>query len=475
MGLIRAALDAASSVLADQWLEYFYCDTLSNDVLVVKGQKTVTEGRNSNTKGTNNIITNGSGIVVNEGQCMIIVEEGMIVEFCAEPGKFTYNASTEPSLFSGGLGEGIKSTFRAIGRRFTYGGNTGKDQRVYYFNIKEIMSNLFGTANPIPFRVVDNNIGLDVDITVRCNGEYSFRLVDPLLFYKNVCGNVTEQYTRSQMASQMKAELMNALQPAFAKISAMGVRYSAIPAHNMEVTKALNEVLTEQWRELRGIEIVTININSIKASEEDEEMIKELQRTAVLRNPGMAAASMISAQTDSMRMGAEAMKAAASNTSTGPMMAFAGMNMANMASNANMANFGGGMPNAQQLFQIDAQNQANMQAQNQAAMQQAAQNQAAAQAQAGASVLGWSCSCGKTDNRGKFCAECGAPKPQEAGWTCSCGTVNQGKFCMECGNKKPEGAPLYKCDKCGWEPEDPAHPPKFCPECGDIFDDNDKQ
>ncbi len=473
MGLIRAALDAAGSVMADQWLEYFYCDTMSNDVLVKKGQKTVNEGRNSNRKGSDNIITNGSGIVVNEGQCMMIVEEGMVVEVCAEPGKFTYDMSSEPSLFYGGLGEGIKNTFSAIGRRFIHGGNTGKDQRVYYFNIKENMSNLFGTANPIPFRVVDNNIGLDVDITVRCNGEYSFKLVDPLLFYKNVCGNVQEEYTRSQIVGQMKAELMNALQPAFAKISALGVRYSAIPAHNMEVTDALNEVLSAKWRELRGIEMVSISINSIKASEEDEEMIKELQRTAVLRNPGMAAATMVSAQTDSMRMGAEAMKAAASNTATGPMLAFAGMNMASMSSNANMQNFGGGMMNAQQLFQMDAQNQANMQAQaqNAAQMQAQAQQKAAAQAP----VLGWSCSCGKTDNRGKFCAECGTPKPQEAGWTCGCGTVNQGKFCMECGSKKPEGAPIYKCDKCGWEPEDPAHPPKFCPECGDIFDDNDKQ
>ncbi len=453
MGLIKALKDSVSTLMADQWREYFYCDTLSNDVLVVKGQKKVTSGRNSNTKGIDNIITNGSIIAVNEGQCMIIVDQGEIVEFCADAGEFVYDASAEPSLFYGSLGENVKNTFGTIGKRFTFGGNTAKDQRVYYFNIKEIMSNLFGTANPIPFRVVDQNIGLDVDIAIRCNGEYSFKITDPLLFYKNVCGNVTESYTRSQMSSQMKAELMNALQPAFAKISAMGVRYSAIPAHSLELSRALNEELSDLWSGLRGIEIVTLNINSVKASEEDEAMIKELQKTAVLRNAGMAAATMTQAQ-------AEAMKMAASNTSTGPMMAFAGMNMANMV---------GGM-NANQLFQMDAQNQA-MQAQNAQMMNASAVAGAAAMQ---APVLGWQCSCGHNENKGKFCAECGSPKPAEAGWTCSCGKVNQGKFCVECGTKKPEGAPLFKCDKCGWEPEDPQNPPKFCPECGDIFDDNDR-
>lgn len=446
MGLIKAAADAIGSMMADQWREYFYCDSLSNDILVIKGQKKVTSGRNSNTKGIDNIISNGSIVAVNEGQCMIIVDQGEIVEFCAEAGQFVYDSSTEPSLFYGSLGENVKKTFSTIGKRFTFGGNTAKDQRVYYFNIKEIMSNLFGTANPIPFRVVDNNIGLDVDITIRCNGEYSFRLTDPLLFYKNVCGNVADSYSRSQMASQMKAELMTALQPAFAKISAMGVRYSEIPAHSMELAKALNEELSELWNGLRGITIVTMNINSAKASEEDEQMIKELQKNAVLRNAGMAAATLTAAQ-------AEAMKMAASNTSTGPMMAFAGMNMANMA---------GGM-NANQLFQMDAANQT------------ASAGNGGNAGQAQAPVPGWLCSCGHGDNRGRFCAECGAPKPSSAGWTCSCGSVNQGKFCVNCGQKKPEGAPLYRCDKCGWEPEEPANPPKFCPECGDAFDENDRK
>ena len=268
----------------------------------------------------------------------------------------------------------------------------------------------------------------------------------------------------------MKSELMTALQPAFAKISAMGVRYSEIPAHSLELARAVNEELSSLWSELRGIEIVTLNINSVKASEEDEKTIKELQKTAVFRNAGMAAANLSTAQ-------AEAMKLAAANTSTGPMMAFAGMNMANMV---------GGM-NANQLFQMDAQNQAaaqqmQMNAQAMNGMNAGAMGGmnggmagAAVNNQTQAPILGWTCSCGQTDNRGKFCTNCGSQKPSEAGWTCSCGTVNQGKFCQNCGSKKPEGAPMYKCDKCGWEPEDPANPPKFCPECGDVFDDNDRK
>ena len=449
MGLIKAITSAEGGVMADQWKEYFYCDALETDVLVTKGRKRTNGRSGGNNRGEENIISNGSVVAVNEGQCMIIVDQGKVVEFCAEAGEFTYDTSSEPSLFCGNLGENIKRTFATVGKRFTFGGDTAKDQRIYFFNTKEIMGNKYGTANPVPFRVVDNNIGLDIDISIRCNGEYSYKITDPLLFYTNVCGNVTSDYERSEIDSQLKTELMTALQPAFAKISAMGIRYSAVPAHTMELGDALNDVLSEKWANLRGIEIVSFGINAMKASEEDEAMIKELQRNAVLRNPNMAAATLAGAQ-------AEAMKAAASNKSAGPMMAFAGMNMAGAA---------GGM-DASALFAMGA-------AQNQ---NRAAGNQGAAQAAQGgaAAVPGWTCKCGHTDNRGKFCMECGSPKPAEAGWTCSCGTVNQGKFCTNCGSRKPEGAPVYRCDKCGWEPEDPAHPPKFCPGCGDVFNEDDR-
>lgn len=440
MGLIKAIGGAIRGTMADQWKEYFYCDSLDADVLVAKGFKRTKGKFGTKNNGNDNIISNGSVIAVNEGQCMIIVDQGKVVEFCAEAGQFLYDTSSEPSLFCGSLGKNILNTFSEIGSRITFGGDAGRDQRVYFFNTKELMGNKYGTPNPIPFRVVDQNIGLDVDITVRCNGEYSYRIIDPILFYTNVCGNIVEEYKRDEIDGQLKSELMTALQPAFAEISAMGIRYSAVPAHTTEMAEALNKVLSEKWAKLRGIEIVSFGVNSITAPKEDEDMIKNLQRTAVMRNPGMAAATLTEAQ-------AEAMKSAAANTSTGPMMAFAGMNMANQA---------GGI-NAGSLFQM-----------------QADQAQAApAATPSSASADSWTCSCG-TVNTGKFCSQCGAPKPAPAvGWTCSCGAVNTGKFCSECGAKKPAGAPLYKCDKCGWEPEDPHHPPKFCPECGDPFDDND--
>ena len=437
MGLIMAALQAGSSTLKDQWLEYFYCESMPSDVLMVKGHKR-TKGNN---KGDDNIITNGSIIAVADGQCMIIVEQGRIMEICAEPGEYKYDIGTEPSIFSGqglgGLGKGIIESFKTFGRRFKQGGDTGKDQRVYYFNTKEIMNNLFGTQNPIPFRVLDRNIGLDVDISVRCNGSYTYQISDPILFYSNVCGNVHEAFTRQEFDQQMRAEFLNILQPAFAKISEEGVRPSALPGKTTEICKAINEDLKDDWMGTRGITIKKIAFNSITIPKEDEDMIKQAQRAAINRDPGMAAATMVSAQ-------AQAMQNAASNAG-GAMTGFMGMGMAQQA---------GGV-NAAQLFQMQ-------------------QQQAVAPAAPAAPAANtWTCSCG-TVNQGKFCMNCGSPQPAPAqGWTCSCGTVNQGKFCMECGKTKPAGAPLYKCDKCGWTPEDPAHPPKFCPECGDIFDEND--
>lgn len=457
MGLIKAISGAIRGVAADQWKEYFYCDALETDVLVTKGQKRTNSRFGSKNDGNDNLITNGSVVAVNEGQCMIIVDQGKVVEFCAEAGEFLYDTSSEPSLLSGDLGENIGKTFSTIGKRFTFGGDTGKDQRVYFFNTKEILGNKYGTANPVPFRVVDANIGLDVDISVRCNGEYSYQIFDPILFYTNVCGNVTDEYTRDKIDSQLKSELMTALQPAFAEISAMGIRYSAVPAHTLEVADALNKQLSEKWSQLRGIRIVSFGVNTIKASEEDEQMIKDLQKTAVLRNPNMAAATLVGAQ-------AEAMKSAASNTSTGPMMAFAGMNMATQA---------GGM-DVNALFAM-GQQQNNTPPVNPTPTSPSPAPSAPAASAAEASTDTWTCSCGKV-NTGKFCVECGAKKPAPVeGWTCSCGAVNQGKFCQECGAKKPADAPLYRCDKCGWTPADPHNPPKFCPECGDVFDENDVQ
>ena len=472
MGLIKAALGSVGGVLADQWKEFFYCESIPANVLVTKGQKR-TGNRSSNTKGSENIISNGSVIAIADGQAMIIVEQGKVVDICAEPGEYTYDMSTEPSIFAGDLGESIKQSFATIGKRFTFGGDTGKDQRIYYFNTKELIGNKYGTPSSVPFRVVDERAGIDIDINIRCFGEYSYHICDPILFYTNVCGNVAAEYTRDKLDSQLKSELLTALQPAFAKISAMGIRYSALPGHTTELADALNEVLSEKWSGLRGIEIVSFGVSSVKAEEEDEKMIKEMQRNAAFMDPTRAAAHMVGSQ-------ASAMQAAASNQGAGAAMAFMGMGMAQ-----NM----GGM-NAANLYQMG--------------QQQTAQQPAPAPAPAPAAPAGWTCSCGQTGNQGKFCmgcgaakpepkpvdswkcscgatatgkfcTECGAPKPAEDGWTCSCGQVNKGKFCPNCGAKKPAGVPQYKCDKCGWEPEKGVKPPKFCPECGDPFDDGDIQ
>jgi len=457
MGLIKAALGATGGVLADQWKEYFYCEAIPPEVLLTKGQKRVS-GRSSNTKGSENIISSGSVIAVADGQCMIIVEQGKVAEICAEPGEFVFDASTEPTIFSGGLSKSIPAVFKNIGKRFTFGGEAPKDQRVYYFNTKELVGNKYGTPSPVPFRVVDQNIGLDIDISIRCSGEYSYRITNPILFYTNVSGNAETAYRRDQIDSQLKSELLTALQPAFAKISAMGIRYSMLPGHTTELADALNEILSSKWGELRGIEIVSFGVSVVKASEEDEAMIKELQRNAAFRDPTMAAAHLVGAQ-------ANAMQSAAANESAGPAMAFMGMNMAGNA---------GGM-NAQNLYAMGQQQQAQQQqTQQQYQQPQQYQQQSAPPAQTQtAAPAGWTCSCGHAGNTGKFCAECGNPQPQVDGWTCSCGTVNKGKFCEECGKLKPAGIPQYRCDKCGWEPEDKTKPPKFCPECGDPFDDGD--
>ena len=437
MGLIQAISGAVGGVLADQWKEYFYCEALSENVLAAKGKKHTTS-RSSNTKGNDNIISNGSVIAVADGQCMIIVEQGKVVDLCAEPGAYTYDTSTEPSIFAGKLGESIIETFKVIGKRFTFGGDPANDQRVYYFNTKEIIGNKYGTANPVPFRVVDRNIGLDMDVGIKCFGEYSYKISNPLLFYQSIMGNIGDVYTRDRIDSQLKTELLTALQPAFTKIGDMGIRYSSLPGHTTEMADALNEVLSSKWKNIRGIEIVSFGVSSVTANEEDEKMIKELQRNAALRDPNMRNAHLAGSA-------AAAMQTAAGNEGAGAARAFMGMNMAGMTG-MGAANAYGGYQQPYQPAQPTPQAPANA----------------------------WTCpNCG-AQATGKFCPECGTKKPEAEGWTCpTCGAVNKGKFCSECGAKKPAGALQYKCDKCGWEPEDPTKPPKFCPECGDPFGDED--
>ena len=430
MGLLKAGAGALGGVLADQWKEFFYCDSLDSDTLVAKGEKRVGK-RSSNTKGTDNIISNGSVISVNEGQSMIIVESGKVVEFCAEPGEFVYDSSTEPSIFCGSLGESIRKSFAEVGKRFTFGGEPGKDQRVYYFNTKEITGNKFGTPAPVPFRVtLDESMNYKLSVDLRCNGVYSYKIADPLLFYTNVSGNVEYTYDRSELDEMLKSELLDALRPAFAKVSAMKIMYSEIPAHTKEVTSALAGELSSEWREKRGIELYAVSINGVSIPDNQRKKITEWEENLMTTNPNMAASRIVGSQADAMRT--------AAGNPNGAAAGFFGMGMAGNAGGANAAN----------LFAMGANTENR------------------------APKTGWTCSCGAV-NTGKFCSECGKPQPS-GGWTCECGTANTGKFCSNCGKPNPGAAPKYKCNKCGWVPEDPENPPKFCPECGDAFDGNDR-
>jgi membrane protease subunit (stomatin/prohibitin family) len=437
MGLIKAITGGIGSTFSDQFIDFFYCESMPATLLVTKGKKR--KGPKSQNKGDDNIIANGSGIAVADGQCMIIVEQGRVVELCAEPGEFKWDNSSSPSVFSGSLGTSIMDTFKTMGSRIARGGDTGKDQRVYYINVKELMDNKFGTSTPVPYRVVDTNIGLDMDISIRCNGVYSYRISDPLLFYTNVSGNVEQDFTRDRLDGQLKSEFLASLQPAFARISSLGIRYSALPGHTLELADAINKCLSGRWAETRGLTLVNISINSVSASKEDEDLIKQLQRTAVMRNTDMAAATLVGAQADAMR--------AAADNKGGAMMGFMGMGMAQQA---------GGM-NAQNLFAMNQQQSAQQPAPPPPPPMPAEPPQPAAPT--------WNCAaCGCGKNTGRFCAECGQAKPVEDTWVC-CGVTNKGRFCQECG--KPRPAPVVACSKCGFKPEGAS--PRFCPECGGQF------
>ena len=406
MGLISAGLGAIGGVLADQWKEYFYCEAMDKDVLMTKGVKH-TSGRSTNTKGSDNIITNGSGIAVADGQAMIIVDDGKVVEFCAEPGRFTWDASSEPSIFTGNLWQSIKDTFKVLGKRFAYGGDTGKDQRIYYFNTKELIDNKFGTQNPIPFRIVDQRANVDLELSVRCAGVYSYRIADPILFYAKVMGNVRSEYRREEIDLQLKSEFISALQPAFAKLSAMQLRPSEIIAHNTELEQAMNEVLSQKWGELRGLEVVSVALSTVTMPEEDQERLKMLQTAATLSNPNLGAGYMTASL-------GSALNTAAANEN-GAMAGLMGVGMG--------MNMGGG--------QIANMYAAGQQYNQQPQYQQQAQQQAA---------NAWICPVCGNQNNGNFCPQCGAKKPEvKPGWICpNCGTANTTNFCAQCGTKRPE-------------------------------------
>lgn len=453
MGLIQATVGAFGGVTADQWKEFIYCDSLPADILITKGRKRLSSmGRSSNTSAEDNIISSGSAIDINAGQCMLIVEDGKVVDMCAEPGRYTYDASTEPSIMnSQGLGDfkkNVVAVFKQIGKRFTFGGDPGKDQRVYYINTKEIMGNKYGTPSGIPFHICDRKLQVDLDIEIRCFGQYSYRITNPILFYNNIAANVADEYNREEIDGQLKAGVISSLHDAFAQVSARNIRYSQLTAHNKEIREALNEALSKEWRDLRGIEIVKFDVTNVTVTDEYAPLMKDLNERQLnygLQDPNIARGHIIGGTI-------KAMETAAGNESGGmaPMMGVMGMNV--------VGNMGAGMVGA-----IDG-------------MKNVMTPQQPTSPQQSPAAVAWKCSnCGQM-NQGQFCPNCGSkkPTPQQGGWICTCGQANLGNFCPNCGKKRPAGAPLYRCDKCGWQPEDPKNPPKFCPQCGDPFDENDQ-
>lgn len=444
MGLIRAAAGSTKGAFADQWLEFFSYDAFSPDVLAVKGQKH--SGRKSqNTKGNDNVISNGSRVAVASGQCALIIEQGQVLDVADQPGEYTFMLGGEASAFSDYSSKGlVKTSLANAMERFKFGGQPGKDTRVYYINTKEITGNKFGTANPVPFRVVDRNIGLDMDIAIRFFGQYSYHISNPILFFMNIAGNFPDVYGRSQLDSQLKSELLSALQGALAKLSAYGVRYTELPAHTEQLTAALNEVLAKTWRDKRGIELDSFSIASVTPRDEDEKLIRDLQRTAVMKDPTMSAALT---QEANMRLAGQmaeahagALQAAAANHG-GSIQGLMGLGLAQQMM--------GGIP-MPHAYPAPAP------------VQPPTVQQPTSIPLAGT---------GEIPVTRRSVQDRSLPASGE--WQCDCGHSSAGKFCAECGQPRPMMEKQYRCDKCGLVPADPANPSKFCPECGDPFNEND--
>ena len=375
MGLIQAFKGSVSGELANQWKELFVSDSMSADTLVKRAEHKVS-GRSSNTKGDADVITKGSAIIVNEGQCALLVDSGKIIDVAAEAGAYEWEENGSASIFAGDFGD----IFKEFGRRFTFGGEKPVQQRVYFVNTKDIVGLKFGTPSPIPFRILDNNVGLDMDTTLKCNGNYSMRVSDPTQLYVSLAGNVKDEYTIEDIQDQLRATFIAALQPALGKLTNLGVRPSAIPSYTKEMSEAMGEELNSDWTNKYGLAITSVQILTTVIPDEDAATLKELQKTGAFRNQSMAGAALIGAQ-------AEAMKNAASNPN-GAMMGFMGMNMAMQAGGAN----------AQDLLNAGAATTGT--------------NQMAGTANGGATAGNrWFCpNCGN-ENFGNFCVNCGTKRP----------------------------------------------------------------
>lgn len=420
MGLVRAAVGAVGGTLSDSWLDYIRAENMTPTTILTKGEQV-----GKHRRGNADIISNGSRIEVGANQMMFLTEGGKIVDYTAEQGYYEVFMSQSPSLFNGELKASVKETFE----RFKFGGQPGKSQRAYFVNLSEIRGIRFGTRNALQY--FDNFY--NAELFLRCHGTYSIKVTDPLKFYmenSSMCN--TGRVDFNDINEQFNAEFLTALQTAIGKMSVDGVRISSLPSKSAELAKYLSDALDATWTELRGIEICSVGIASISYDEESKKLINMRNQGAMLSDATIREGYVQGAV-------AEGLKAAGSN-SAGAAQAFMGMGMGMQGAGNFMA--GASAANLQQM-----QMQQQMQAQQQQQQQQAAP------------ANGWQCSCGAT-NTGKFCTECGQPKPAPAGaWKCSCGAENTGKFCTECGNPRPADG-KWKCS-CGAE-----NTGKFCTECG---------
>ena len=426
MGLIKAAIDAGKSTLADQWLEYVYCERMDDDVLMRRG---ISKKGGSNLKGTDNILTNGSKIVVSEDQCLVVVSEGKIVDFTTEAGRYTYDKGSQPSMFYGGFGKGIIDSFKEFGGRFISGGVVPHDERVYFINTRHIKGNKFGTSTPIPFR--DSEFGLTVDI--RCYGEYVFQVTDPIKFYHTFGGNVEGDYViDSSFREQFSADFLQALQPALGKVAMQRVSYDMLPGAVKEISEAVNEELDSTWGE-QGINVVRVSIASATPTEESAEKVKAAQNDRLYAmNPAMQGARANAAAS-------EAIKDAANNDA-GAMTGFMGVGMLNQGG----AMFGANISEQSKsgMMMTDMNTPGSMMGEPVIEENKAEVNEVSNDSENKVEETV------KNDINVRYCSNCGA--------------LVSGKFCGECGTKYEDVGPK-KCPNCGVEVEDGY---KFCGECG---------
>ncbi len=463
MGLIKAAIGALGGTLGDTWKEAVHCQAMSNSVILRTGTKMhQNSGRTSNTKGTENVISNGSSILVEENTCMLTLDNGKITNVVTEPGSYTLDNSSAPSIFAGQ----IKDSAKDFIKRFTYGGTPSYEQRVVYINLQKLPGIKFGTSTPVPYFDPKYNTSIDL----RFFGTFEIQIPDAeyaVRFYQEVAskGVLSGDMTVSSIfdSSQYKQEFIQAMTEALGMLSTQGVFYSMISTRLTELTNNVQAATVGSWQQ-RGFMVTNIGMGAPTLTDESKKLLGDRLKADTMLDPNVQQAMMAGSV-------ARGIESAASNEA-GAMMGFMGMNMAQQAGGNIMGQM---TANAQQFNQRQPQNDPN------------AWKCSCGNVNTGAfcSSCGnkkpeaWVCKCG-TQNTGKFCANCGtskegaAPVPKASGeWVCKCGKTNSGRFCAECGSPKPEAPKKYKCDKCGWEPVDPSNPPKFCPECGDPFDDSD--